>query len=266
MSDLEYSVHGHVATLTLNRPDRKNAVSREMSRLWGESLIAAQNDEQVRVIVVTGKGNAFCAGGDLGERKNREQGAAPITPIQRKDMINNNPAKVANIMLDIVDKPVIAAVNGVAAGAGMDAALACDLRFAARSARFTEAWIRVGLVPGNGGCYFLPRLVGPARALDLLLTGDFVGAEEALQIGLVQRVFDDDKLMDETYAYAKRLAAVPPLAARIIKRTVYQAQRMDFRSHMEMVSSHMAVINFTEDSKEALAAFKEKRKPVYKGR
>lgn len=161
---------------------------------------------------------------------------------------------------------MIAAVNGAAAGAGMDMTLMCDLRFAARSARFSEAYIRVGLIPGNGGCFFLPRIVGPARALEMLWTGDFIGAEEAHRIGLVNRIYEDDKLMDETLAFAARLAAGPPLQQRLIKKLMYQSLRTDLRTSLELVSSHMAVVQATSDYREAIQAYKDKRSPKFEGR
>ncbi len=147
----------------------------------------------------------------------------------------------------------------MAVGAGLDMALMCDIRFAARSARMSEGYIRVGLVPGDGGCYFLPRLVGPAKALELLLTGDPVDGEEAARIGMVNRVCDDAELLDTTYAFAGRLAAVSPVAAAMIKRTVYQAERMDLRASLDLISSHMAIVQSTADYAEAQAAFTERR-------
>ena len=148
----------------------------------------------------------------------------------------------------------------------MDMALMCDMRFAARSARFSEGYIRVGLVPGDGGCYYLPRLVGTAKALELLLSGDFIDGGEAERLGVVNRVYDDDRLMDETYAFAERLAAGPPIATRMIKRAVYQSAQSDLRTALDLISSHMAVVTSTEDSKEAFQSFREKRQPRFQGR
>ena len=147
----------------------------------------------------------------------------------------------------------------------MDMALMCDLRLAGRSARFCESYIRVGLVPGAGGLYFLPRIVGTAKALELFLTGDFVDAEEAYRIGLVNRLYDDDQLLDETYALAGRIAAGPPVSTRVIKRALYQSARIDLATSLDLASSHMAVIQSTQDSREALAAFRERRPAEYVG-
>jgi enoyl-CoA hydratase/carnithine racemase len=142
----------------------------------------------------------------------------------------------------------------------------CDMRFAARSARFSEGYIRVGLVPGDGGAYYLPRLVGIGKALELLLTGDFIDAEEALRIGVVNRVYDDDRLLEETRAFAARIAASPPRVVQMIKRAVYQSSRSDLRTSLDLISSHMGIIQSTHDSQEAIRAFREKRTPQFEGR
>jgi 2-(1,2-epoxy-1,2-dihydrophenyl)acetyl-CoA isomerase len=264
MSDLEYSVKDNIATLQLNRPEKKNAFTDDMLAQWRLRLLEAQDDESVRVIVVTGAGDAFCSGGDLGRRAREPDAGAPTT-LQRKQRFRKTTHAVALTMPEI-DKPVIAAVNGAAAGAGMDMALMCDIRLAARSARFAEAYVRVGLIPGNGGCYYLPRIVGVARALELLMTGEFVGAEEAERIGLVNHVYDDDKFMESVYAYAGKIAAMPPVAISMIKRTVYQSLTCDLRTSFELISSHMAIVQATDDYKEAIAAYKGKRTGVYRGK
>jgi 2-(1,2-epoxy-1,2-dihydrophenyl)acetyl-CoA isomerase len=261
MSDLELTVTDGIAVARLNRPEKKNALSPDMLMSLKRGLEDAQDNPDVRVFVITGSGDAFCSGGDLGRRAAEGE----PTPLQRKDRLQQGTHKVA-LAIEAFDKPLIAAVNGAAAGAGMDMALMCDLRFAARSARFSEAYIRVGLIPGNAGCYYLPRIVGPAKALEMLWTGEFVGAEEALRIGLVNRVFEDDKLMDETLAFALRLAAGPPIQQRIIKKLTYQSLKTDLKTSLEMVSSHMAVVQSTSDYKEAIQAYKEKRKPKFEGR
>jgi enoyl-CoA hydratase/carnithine racemase len=260
MADLEHSVERGVATIRLNRPERKNAFTLEMIDEWAAHLVAARTDERVNVVVLTGTGDAFCSGADLGRMESAEQ-----TPLERKQQLTDRIHRIA-LALEDLDKPVIAAVNGVAVGAGMDMALMCDMRFAARSARLSEGYIRVGLVPGDGGCYYLPRLVGTAKALELLLSGDFIDGEEAARLGVVNRVYDDDRLLDETYAFAERLAAGPPIATRMIKRAVYQSAQSDLRTALDLISSHMAVVTSTEDSKEAFRAFREKRQPRFQGR
>ncbi|WP_026284038.1 enoyl-CoA hydratase-related protein [Variovorax paradoxus] len=261
MADLELGTHDGVMVATLNRPDKKNATSKEMLEALRTALEQANDDETIRCFVLTGAGNAFCSGGDLG-RRSKEMGDP--TPLERKNQLAHT-QRLA-LAIEQFEKPLIAAVNGPAVGAGMDLSLMCDIRFAAASARFSEGYIKVGLIPGNGGCWFLPRLVGAARALELLWTGDHVDAQEALRIGLVSRVIADDQLMPETLAFAKRLAEGPPLQQRDIKKLMYQGLRTDLRTSLEAVTTHMAVVQSTADYKEAIQAFKEKRKAVFTGR
>jgi len=262
MSTLEYTITNGVATIRLNNPEKKNAFTPEMLKAWRERLLEANSDDNVRVIVLTGAGDAFCSGGDTSKRT---KDAPPEAPMSKKYNLMHGPQSIA-VAMEEVDKLVIAAVNGAAVGAGLDMALMCDIRFAARSARFSEAYIRIGLIPGDGGCYYLPRIVGAAKALELLMTADFIDAEEALRINLVNRVYDDAKLMPETYAFAERIAAGPPHQQRMIKRTVYQSLHTDLRTSLDLISSHMALIQTTEDYREAVTAYKEKRKGKYQGR
>lgn len=259
MADLEYTVADGIGTILLNRPHRKNAFTIEMIDQWARILVEARTDPDVRVIVLTGAGDAFCSGVDLASM----DGERP-SPLQRKEHLTDHIHRVPYALEDL-DKPVIAAINGVAVGAGMDMALMCDMRIIARSARLSEGYIRVGLVPGDGGCYYLPRLVGQAKALELLLTGDFIGAEEAARIGIANHVVDDDDLIAATTRLARKLADAPPVAVRTIKRAVYQSARADLRTALDLISSHMSVVTSTQDSAEALAAFREKRPGRYVG-
>lgn len=260
VADLEYGVENGVGTILLNRPERKNAFTIEMIHRWAEILREARTDDSVGAIILTGAGDAFCSGGEFDSLAPGEP-----TPYERKAFLTDHIHRIAYALEDL-DKPVIAAVNGAAVGAGMDFALMCDMRFAARSARFSEGYVRVGLVPGDGGNYYLPRLVGTAKALELLLTGDFIDATEAERIGLVNRVYEDDALMEETRRFAERLATGPPLIIRMIKRAVYQSARSDLRTSLDLISSHMGIVQSMEDSKEAFYAFREKRTPHFKGR
>lgn len=259
MADLEYTVADGIGTILLNRPHRKNAFTIEMIDQWARILVEARTDPAVRVIVLTGAGDAFCSGVDLSSM----EGERP-SPLQRKEHLTDHIHRVPYALEDL-DKPVIAAINGAAVGAGMDMALMCDMRIIARSARLSEGYIRVGLVPGDGGCYYLPRLVGQAKALELLLTGDFIGAEEAARIGIANHVVDDDDLIAATTRLARKLADAPPVAVRTIKRAVYQSARADLRTALDLISSHMSVVTSTQDSTEALAAFREKRPGRYVG-
>jgi len=262
MSDDEllYTVDGGIATLTLNRPDKLNAFTQAMIDRWVWALGEAQRDPAVSVVIVTGTGRAFCAGGDVGR-----MGEGRPTPLEHKARLWENIHRVPKT-LETVDKPVIAMVNGLAVGAGMGMALMCDLRVASDAARFSTGYVNVGLVPGDGDAFFLPRLVGVARALELLWTGDFVEAVEAERLGIVNRVVAADRLAEETYALARRVAAGPQVAIRLTKRLVYQSLRLDLRTHLDLVSSHMAVVRDTEDHQEGVRAFKEKRPPEFKGR
>ncbi|MDT7682848.1 MAG: hypothetical protein QOG57_3158 [Pseudonocardiales bacterium] len=252
MADLEYTVADGIGTILLNRPHRKNAFTLDMIDTWARALRDARTDPDVRVVVLTGAGDAFCSGVDL----DRRQDATPATPLERKENLTERIHRIPFALEDL-DKPVIAAINGVAVGAGMDMALMCDMRIMARSARLSEGYVRVGL--GDGGCYYLPRLVGTAKALELLLTGDFIDAEEAGRLGIANHVVDDADLAGAVDTLARKIADGPPVAIRTIKRAVYQSARSDLRTALDLISSHMAVVTSTEDSAEALAAFREKR-------
>ncbi len=262
MDELQYHVTNAVAWIRLNRPEFKNAFTVAMIDEWVRRLEEASRDPGVGAIVVVGNGGSFCSGGDLSLIDDLNSGNSARA---WKSLLWDHVHKVA-LTLETIDKPVIAAVDGAAVGAGMDMALMCDMRFASRSARFCEGYIRIGAVPGDGGCYFLPRIVGLAKALELLLSGEFVDADEALRIGLVNRIYDDAELEIETQRFAEKLANYSPIALRMIKRGTYQSLRMDLRSSLDLLSSHMGVVQTTEDAAEALTAFRERRTPKFKGR
>lgn len=264
MTDFEYTVADHIATLRLNRTEKKNAFTPEMLKSCRESLLQAQADDAVRVVVLTGSGDAFSSGGDMSHRAAETRETEP-GPLARKQSVSAGPQSIT-LTLRGIDKPVIAAINGVAVGAGMDLALACDIRTAARAARFSEGYIRMGLVPGNGGCYFLPRLAGVSKALELLWTARFIDSEEALGMGIVDHVFDDETFDQQTHELAARIAAAPPIVVQAIKRTVYQSLNIDLATSLELISSHMAIVNSTEDYREAMAAYREKRPAKYMGK
>lgn len=260
MADIEYIVHDHVGKIVLNRPHRKNAFTFEMLQRWAQILNEAQYDEDIRVVVVTGAGGAFCAGVDLDDFATDRS-----TPYSDKQMLTERVHVVARAV-ESLDKPYIAGIPGVAVGAGMDMALMADVRLAATSARLSEAYIKVGLLPGDGGCHLLPRLVGRAKALELLWTGDFVDSSTALELGLVNQVFADDEFDSRLDEFARRVAAAPPLATRLIKRAVIHGETMTLGASLDLISSHQAIIQSTRDSGEAMAAFKEKRQGTYIGR
>ena len=255
-----YDVQDHVATLTLNRPEAKNAFSKEMVALWCEGLERARLDDEVRVVVVTGKGDTFCSGGDI-----REMADGKLRAWDMKRFLWDGVHRIVLAMEDM-DKPVIAAINGAAMGAGLDMALMCDLRVCSDRARLAETYILLGLAPGDGGAYFLPRLIGIGRALEMLYTGEPISPQRALEIGLVTRVVAHDDLLAETWALAGKIAAKPPMAVRMMKRAVLQAATSDLRSHLDYISSQLALLSQTDDHREAALAFLEKRNPSFGGR
>jgi len=252
--DILFKVEDGIATITLNCPERKNAFTTEMIDKWIDALERWRTDPDVKVIVLTGAGDAFCSGAYFapGSNTGSKPQAGRDEPYQVKTNLWERIHRIP-FTLEDTDKPVIAALNGVAVGAGLDMALMCDMRFAAESARFSEGYVKVGFVPGDGGAYYLPRLVGIAKALELLWTGDFVYAPEAERIGMVNRVYPDDQLMDETYKFARRLADGPTKLLQMIKRATYQSARVDLRTALDMISSHMGIIRTTEDSQNAMA-------------
>jgi enoyl-CoA hydratase/carnithine racemase len=259
MSDITYAVHDGVATIELDRPRQRNAFTLPMIDTWVRCLESARADDAVRVVVLTGADGAFCAGADLAEI------AGSPTPLQTKSVLMEQVHRVALTVEDL-DKPLIAAVNGPAVGAGMDMALMCDVRLASSAATFCEGYVKVGLVPGDGGCFYLPRIVGMARALELLWTGDVVDAATALRIGLVSYVHPAESFREEVRRFALRLAAAPPVHSRMIKRATYQSARSDLRTALDLISSHMAVVRSTADAEEALAAFRQRRPARFEGR
>ena len=247
---LLFSVTEGIARITLNRPERMNAFTFEMIDAWTAALQQCRTDDAIKVVLLTGAGSAFCSGGDIVEMGDRLQ----HTPEQRKNELFNRIERIP-LALEDLDKPVIAVVNGVATGAGMDMALMCDIRYAAKSARFAETYVKVGLVPGAGGAHFLPRLVGVSKALELFLTGDFLDADEALRLGIVNKVFPDETLLEEVEKIARRMAKAPSLTLRMTKRAIYQGMRNDLRTNLDLISSHYAVITASQEHRDLVHKF-----------
>lgn len=243
-----------VAVLTLNRPAKMNSFDGPMIDLWAEKLAAAGADPAVKVIVVTGAGRAFCAGGDIDDLLTYRDRSS----MEFKNYLSQQIHGIARI-LERLDKPVIAAMNGTARGAGLDMALMCDMRIAAESAVFAESYINVGMIAGDGGTWYLTRLIGTARALELFWTGRAVTAAEAERIGIINRMVPDAELMTAVMETAHRIAAQPQHAIRYFKRAVYQGVDMALATHLDMVSSHMAILKDTADHQASLNAFKTRK-------
>jgi 2-(1,2-epoxy-1,2-dihydrophenyl)acetyl-CoA isomerase len=258
---LLFEVKDGIATLTLNRPERLNALGDTLREDLQDAVTRASDDAQVRVIVVTGAGKGFCAGGDvkaMNERK--EQGAE--RPLMEKVAPGRDRTLLA---LRDAPKPVIAAVNGAAAGAGMNLALACDIRLASTAAKFTQAFVRRGLHPDWGGTYFLPRVVGLAKAAELIWTGEIIDAQEALRLGIVTSVHAPEELMAAAYALARKIAAGPPIAIRLAKRSLHHNLECDLREALEFETFAQNICYETEDAREGIRAFVEKREPSFRG-
>ena len=259
-SGLGIHTQDHVGWIVLERPDRKNAFTVEMLDRWAEALRRFQRDDDVRVVVVRGVGDAFCAGADLGQLADDQ-----ATPLDIFHLMSDSVHQVIRAVEDLT-KPYIAAVNGVAVGAGMDMALMCDYRIAAANATLSEGYVRVGLVPGDGGAWYLPRLIGRSRALRLLWTGEFVDADRAQAWGIVDEVVPDDEIDGRVAGFAHELAHQPPVAVQMIKRAVGHSEGGDLRASLDLIAAQQAVVVGTRDSREAMAAFRDRRTPVFEGK
>jgi 2-(1,2-epoxy-1,2-dihydrophenyl)acetyl-CoA isomerase len=259
MSCVLVSTADGVMTITLNRPDKLNAFVSEMHGLLREAMTRAENDPSIRALLVTGAGRGFCAGQDLSERDMSD----PNLDLGGGLDANYNPFIRR---MRALPKPVIAAVNGVAAGAGANFALACDLVIAARSASFLQAFSRIALVPDCGGTYWLPRLAGMQRAMGMALLAERIGAEDAERWGLVWKVVDDAKLMDEVTQLARTLAAGPTHTYGRIKQALYASPGNTLEQQLDLERDFQREVGRHSDYREGVAAFLEKRKPAFTGR
>jgi 2-(1,2-epoxy-1,2-dihydrophenyl)acetyl-CoA isomerase len=261
--DLLESIKDGVATLTLNRPDRLNAMSGPMLDALLEALPRLAEDGDVGVVVLTGSGRGFCAGGDVkAMAEGREFGG---TTLEEKAQALRSRMEVSR-WLHEMPKPTIAMVRGAAAGAGLSLALACDLRVAADSARFATAFARVGYSGDFGGSWFLTQLVGTAKARELYYTSQIVDAAQALALGLVNRIVPDAQLEEETLALATRLAQGPRVALRYMKRNMNAAEAGTLKDSLDLEAWHHTRTGFTDDHREAAQAFVAKREPIFRGR
>ena len=261
MHDLIESADNGITTLTLNRPERLNALSSEMTAGLTEALERLATDRECGAIVIAGAGRGWCAGGDVKTMEARGQGQTVEDRAEGLRRSHRLP-----LLIRTVPKVVIAMINGPVAGAGLGLALACDLRVAGRAARFGTAFARIGYSGDYGGSWSLTRLVGTAKARELYFTAELIDAEEAGRLGLVNRVVADAELVPETMALARRIADGPRIALGYMKKNLFAAETESFQTVLDLEAEHQARCAFTEDHKEAVAAFTEKRRPVFKGR
>jgi 2-(1,2-epoxy-1,2-dihydrophenyl)acetyl-CoA isomerase len=252
--NIQVTTENGICTIKLNRPEVRNALGLEMREELREFFTTVKNDDQINVIVLTGEGKAFSAGGDL-------------SALQEVDAISGRKRlqaghEMIHSILDL-EKPVIAAVNGAAAGAGVSLALACDMIVASRSSFFIQSFIKVGLIPDLGSIHFLPRLIGRQRALELMFLGEKITADQALHIGLINRVVDDESFNDEVHSLASMLAEGPDLALGLTKKLVNRTVLADIQETLELEGFAQGMCFETENFKEGTQAFFEKRKPRF---
>jgi 2-(1,2-epoxy-1,2-dihydrophenyl)acetyl-CoA isomerase len=251
-----------VVVVTLNRPEHLNSFTTSMYEEFPSILDQLKRDDEVKAVILTGAGKGFCAGSDVSDRlgKRLEEGV--------KESRFENLQQVGAMALAIsdFDKPVIGAINGVAVGAGLSLALLCDIRLASNKARFGAVWLNVGLVPDVGATYFLPRIVGREKSLELMLSREIIGAGEALKIGLVSKVFSHDQLMGEARELARDIVAAPSVAVELTKRGLQRSLVNDLKTQLDYETYAQNICRQTEDHKEGVRAFAEKRKPAFKGR
>lgn len=270
MSDLLFSVENNIARITLNRADNLNAFSLEMIQQWIKALEAVRDSDEIRAVIVKGNGRGFCAGGDIKAMSNgnglvHNDGPEDLvsTGLARKNSLWKYIQRVP-LLLQEIDKPVIAQLHGFAIGAGFDMALACDIRIAGEGTKISESYMKAGIVPGDGAAYFLPRIVGVDKALEMLWTGGVFTAKEAKEMGLVTHVVPDEELDAFVEDYVKKLTEGPQQVMRFMKRAVYQGLETNLRTSLDMISSAMGLVMEHEDYQEGVNALKEKRKPKFK--
>src|SRR5262245_11719026 len=261
--EILYAVEEHVATVTFNRPEHRNPISIDMLDEVQRAVGRAQQDGAVRVLVITGAGRAFCSGGDVKSMAEvASAGGGAISARQEQVGL----IQETQLMLRRFPKVLIAAVNGAAYGAGLDLACAADFRLAADTARFCEVYVRLGLAPGGGGAWLLPRIVGLTNALDMVLSGEPIDAATALRYGLVSRVMPADELIAATREFAERFVLSAPRGVQVAKRAVLRGLEMSFEAALDFIRPQVGILRQTEDHKEGLRALRERRLPRFEGR
>ena len=251
----------NILTITLNRPDRMNAISGPMLGALSETLQRANIDPQVRVVVMTGNGRGFCAGLDLKDQQESGGSATGRAGYRLFDLHNSPP-----IVINRMDKPMICALNGAAAGYGMDMALGCDIRIASENAKMGAVFAKRGVLPESGGCWYLPRLLGWAKAAEVAFLGEVLNAEKSLELGLVNKVVPHDQLMVETMKMANAIAKNAPLSVQSTKRMMRLGMDEPFEAAVDHIYLQLLPLFGSEDFKEGLSSFAERREPVFKGR
>lgn len=265
MSFVTYEKSGRIALVTLNRPESRNAIATvEDCDELAAALLQANADAEINALILTGAGQAFCSGGDLKAIRERTGIGPRATPDATRANYRRGVHTIIRALAE-VEVATIAAINGSAIGLGLDIAVLCDLRIASASAKMASSFVKVGIIPGDGGAWILTNAIGATRAAELVLTGDTVDAEEALRIGLVTRVVADDALMNEARKLADRVAANPPRTVRLAKRLLREAQHGRLSDVLELSAAFQALAHETADHKEAVAAFSEKRPPRFTG-
>ncbi len=259
MEPVLVSIDAGVQRITLNRPEKLNAFNPAVHQGLADAMTRAESNASIRCLLITGAGRGFCAGQDLTERDMKAAG--PMDLGAGLETWYNPLVK----RMRALEKPIVCAVNGVAAGAGANFALACDLVLAARSATFIQAFVRIGLVPDCGGTYFLPRLAGTQRAMALAMTGERLSAEDAERFGIVWKVLDDDRLMPEAAALAARFAAGPTRSLGLIKKAMYASAGNTLAAQLDLERDLQRQVGQGDDYREGVSAFLEKRKPDFRG-
>jgi len=265
MSVITLEKHGSIAILTLNRPEMMNALGQEGD---GADVLAAcqeiEADPAIRAAILTGAGRAFSAGGDVKAMRDRT-GAFAGSPYDVREGYRRNIHRIVKALY-MLEVPLIAAVNGAAIGLGCDVSCMADVRIASDKAKFGVTFLKLGLIPGDGGAWLLPRIIGASRAAELLFTGDVIDAHTASDWGLVSRVVPGDQLMDEAMALASRMASQPPQSLRLAKTLLRHGTQAGYETLMEMSAAAQSMMHHTEDHMEGVNAILEKRPPVFRGR
>ena len=264
---LEIDSGEHIAKLTLDRPQRRNALNQQTLREVADAIAEIDADDSVRVVILTGSGETFCAGGDLDDLQGGSSSGGWVS--ESTDDIRRSFSSAQRMILSLqrLEKPVIAMLNGAAVGAGFDLACACDIRIATPKARFMVAYVRIGLFPGFGGTWLYPRtLSSMGKAAEMLFTGDYMEAEEAYRLGFLNRLVPEEELESTTMEMARKIAAGPPIANRLSKLMLYQGLDFNLEAAMKMAAVGETITLSSQDHAEGTAAFRESRRPKYEGR